>query len=134
MVQQSMVLDNAHGSYSLSLQCDTVYCDYADGFNLSGVRKLTLDILSLTASLNAWVLFQRPTETAGITHDAIGEMMAGYFAFQQAGCKAVGIVENSIFVHAGSPHRPSNLTMPFMIDKDEAKIQHWLSQIRLSFR
>ena len=129
-----MNLDNAHGSYSLSLQGDTVYCDYADGFNLSGVRKLTIDILSLTGPLNAWVLFQRPTETAGITHDAIGEMMAGYVAFQQAGCKAVGIVENSIFVHAGSPHRPSNLTMPFMIDKDEAKIQHWLLQIRLSPR
>jgi len=128
MVRQRMVQDSAHGNYSLSLQRQTVYCDYADGFNLSGVRKLTLDILSLTTSLNEWVLFQRPTESAGVTHDAIGEMMAGYLAFQEAGCKAVGIVENSIFVHAGSPHRPSSLTMPFMIDKDEAKVQHWLSR------
>lgn len=124
-----MVTSSAHGSYSLSLSQNTVSCDYSDGFNLHGVRKLTRDILSLTAHLNAWVLFQRPTETAGITHDAIGEMMAGYFAFQQAGCKAVGIVENSIFVHAGSPHRPPNLTIPFMIDKDEEKIKHWLSGV-----
>ncbi|APE06259.1 MULTISPECIES: hypothetical protein [Alteromonas] len=124
-----MVTSSAHGLYSLSLSQNTVSCDYSEGFNLHGVRELTRDVLSLTAHLNAWVLFQRPTETAGITHDAIGEMMAGYLAFQQAGCKAVGIVENSIFVHAGSPHRPSNLTMPFMIDKDEEKIKHWLSGV-----
>lgn len=124
-----MVTSSAHGSYSLSLSQNTVSCDYSEGFNLHGVRELTRDILSLTAHLSEWVLFQRPTETAGITHDAIGEMMAGYLAFQQAGCKAVGIVENSIFVHAGSPHRPSNLTMPFMIDKDEEKIKHWLSGV-----
>lgn len=124
-----MVTSSAHGLYSLSLSQNTVSCDYSEGFNLHGVRELTRDVLSLTAHLNAWVLFQRPTETAGITHDAIGEMMAGYLAFQQAGCKAVGIVENSIFVYAGSPHRPSNLTMPFMIDKDEEKIKHWLSGV-----
>lgn len=124
-----MVTSSAHGLYSLSLSQNTVSCDYSEGFNLHGVRELTRDVLSLTAHLNAWVLFQRPTETAGITHDAIGEMMAGYLAFQQAGCKAVGIVENSIFVHAGSPHRLSNLTMPFMIDKDEEKIKHWLSGV-----
>lgn len=123
-----MYKDTAHGHYSLSVSGQIIHCDYSQGFNIEGVRNLTDDILALVSGMDEWVLFQIPDESAGIVHNAIVEMMSSYVKLQNAGCKAVAIVENSIFVHAGSRYHPKELTIPIRIDKDGAILLEWLEK------
>ncbi|MCF4008416.1 hypothetical protein [Rheinheimera sp. UJ63] len=119
-------MNTAHGNYSLSVNGHVIFCDYSQGFNIEGVRKLTHDLLVLVSSMDEWVLFQNPDESAGIVHNAIVEMMSSYVKLQNAGCKAVAIVENSIFVNAGIRYHPKELTMPIRIDKDGKMLLAWL--------
>ncbi|MDA8621020.1 hypothetical protein N9L48_00060 [Psychrosphaera sp.] len=122
-----MNFQQAHGVYSLRLEGHIVYCDYAEGFNIQGVIELKQDLLAITENLSYWVLYQLPEPSAGITQDAIIEMMNSYVELQKAGCLAVAIVERSQFVRAGSPFRPDQLTMPINIDKDADYLLEWLT-------
>lgn len=117
-----------HGTYSLEKRENLIICFYSEGFNLAGVKALTNDILALANGLELWALYQKPDSTAGIVHDAIEEMMNGYVKLQNAGCVAVAIQENSIFVRAGTPHRPPTLRMPIKIDKSEEDLLLWLQK------
>lgn len=123
-----MFKEAAHGSYALSFSEGVLYCDYSDGFNKAGVKKLVAEMLSMMSHESHWVLYQKPEPSAGITHDAIKDMMAGYVALQNAGCQAVAIVENSVFVTAGIPYHPDELTMPIKIDKDERLLLEWVKE------
>jgi len=116
-----------HGEYSLSLQGQLVICDYSEGFNRTGVIALRDNILELVKPLKKWVLFQRPQPSAGVTQDAIGDMYQAYVRLQHAGCLAVGIVDNSIFVHAGNFPKNGELQIPIQINKDEAQLLAFLS-------
>ncbi|MDM7861470.1 hypothetical protein QTP81_12785 [Alteromonas sp. ASW11-36] len=118
-----------HGIYSLSIKQSLVTNDYSESFNIGGVEALIADLLEVTKDLDAWVLLQRPESNVGVTQDALIPMMQGYLKLQQAGCKAVGIVENSLFVHSGTPHNPAELTMPINIHKDEHYLREWLEKI-----
>ncbi|WP_372628045.1 hypothetical protein [Arsukibacterium sp.] len=121
-----MYIDVAHGNYTLSVDGKIIHCDYSQGFNIEGVKKLTYDILELASGMEEWGLFQNPDESAGIVDNAIKEMMSSYVKLQNAGCRAVAIVENSIFVHAGVRYHPTELTIPIRIDKDGEMLQTWL--------
>ncbi|MDP5131322.1 MAG: hypothetical protein NWQ54_10575 [Paraglaciecola sp.] len=121
-----MFISSAHGHYSLSVKGQIIHCDYSQGFNIEGVRALTQAILALVSNMDNWVLFQNPDESAGIAHNAIIEMMTSYVTLQNAGCQAVAIVENSIFVNAGIRYHPKALTMPIRIDKDGEMLLAWL--------
>jgi|GEM_PF-2025625 len=121
-----MNIEPVHGTYSLEKRDNLIVCFYSEGFNLAGVKAITNDILKLAKDLDMWVLYQKPDSTAGIVHNAIEEMMNGYVRFQNAGCVAAAIQENSIFVRAGSPHRPPSLKMPIRIDKSEEELLLWL--------
>ena len=121
-----MNFQQAHGVYSLRLEGNIVFCDYAEGFNIQGVIELKQELLALTSSLKYWVLYQLPESSAGITQDAIVEMMNSYVELQNTGCLAVAIVERSPFVRAGSPYRPEQLTMPININKDADYLYDWL--------
>ena len=121
-----MFQESIYGTYRLNLKEQMVYCEYFDGCNIAGVKSITDAILALTSELDSWVLYQKPDASAGIANDAIVTMMDGYVAFQNAGCKAVALVDNSIFVRAGIPYHPDELTMPIRIDKDEGLLFDWL--------
>lgn len=123
---KAMYIDAPHGNYSLSVDGQMIHCNYSQGFNIEGVKKLTEDILALVSYLDEWVLFQNPDESAGIAENAITEMMSSYVKLQNAGCKAVAIVANSIFVYAGIRYHPKELTMPMRIDKDADMLLAWL--------
>lgn len=123
-----MNTEPVHGTYSLEKKENLIICRYSEGFNLAGIKALINDILLLTSGFERWALYQKPDSSAGIVHNAIEEMMNGYVQFQNAGCVAVGIQENSIFVRAGTPHRPHSLHMPIKIDKSEAELITWLQQ------
>ena len=120
-----------HGTYSLEKRGNLIVCFYSEGFNLAGVKAITNDILALAEDLDLWALYQKPDSTAGIVHNAIKAMMDGYVRFQNAGCVAAAIQENSIFVRAGTSHRPHTLKMPIKIDKSEEELLLWL-QAQLS--
>ncbi|MDB2331503.1 hypothetical protein N9V74_07335 [Alteromonas sp.] len=123
-----MNTEPVHGTYSLEKQQDLIICRYSDGFNLAGVKALINDILVLARDLDRWALYQKPDNSAGVVHNAIDEMMNGYVQFQNAGCVAVAIQENSIFVRAGTPYRPISLHMPIRIEKSEVELVTWLEQ------
>jgi hypothetical protein len=120
--------ESPHGQYTLRLSGRKVVCYYSDGFNVSGVRELIRGILTLTEDLDEWVLYQRPEPSAGIAHEAINEMMQGYLEFQKTGCLAVAILDRTIFVRAGIPYHPEQLTMQIKIDNDEELLLSWLEQ------
>lgn len=134
LLRRTLVKEPVHGRYQLGLNKNRVTCVYSEGFNVTGVKQLTNDLLRMTAGLSYWVLFQRPEPSAGIIQDAIPEMMQGYVKLQQSGCLAVGIVERSIFVFAGIPYHPKELVMPINIHPDESKILRWLDEIEMQHR
>ena len=120
--------DPVHGSFKVWLEGHLVYCDYAEGFNAAGVRAITEDILRVAAPVKKWVMLQRPEPSAGITYDAIELMYQSYVQLQRAGCLAVGLHENSIYVHSGRFRKDGELTMPIVIDKDIPKLMDFLNQ------
>ncbi|WP_100656399.1 hypothetical protein [Alteromonas flava] len=126
-----MIKEPIHGRYQLHLSGVRLICDYAEGFNLPGVKRITNDMLQATTHLSSWVLLQRPEASAGITQEAIPAMMQGYVQLQNAGCKAVAIVDRSIFVHAGIPYHPRELIIPIRIEQNETKLIQWLDEIEV---
>lgn len=124
-----MLCFSAHGHFELSLEGCIVHCHYSDGFNQAGIQELANAVLSIASSLERWVLFQHPDPSAGITNDAIETMMDSYLAFQQAGCLAAAVVENSPFVYAGKGRQPEALTMPIKIHKDSELLLNWLRSV-----
>jgi hypothetical protein len=122
------MLEPVHGKFSVYRQGNTVYCDYSYGFNAAGVKAITEEILSVAKPLKQWVLLQRPEPSAGITYDAIELMYQCYVSLQRAGCLAVGLHENSIFVHSGRFRKDGELTMPITINKDIPTLVDFLNQ------
>lgn len=122
------MFEPVHGKFSVYWQGNTVYCDYSDGFNAKGVKAITEEILRVAKPLKQWVLLQRPEPSAGITYDAIELMYQCYVSLQRAGCLAVSLHENSIFVHSGRFRKDGELTMPIFIDKDIPTLVDFLNQ------
>ena len=122
------MLETVHGKFSVYRQGNTVYCDYSEGFNIAGVKAITEEILRVAKPLKQWVLLQCPEPSAGITYDAIELMYQCYVTLQRAGCLAVGLHENSIYVHSGRFSKDGELRMPIVIDKDIPKLTDFLNQ------
>ena len=118
-----------HGQFQVYSDGDLLYCDYSEGFNQAGVIAITQEILQAARPHRQWVLLQRPEPSAGITQDAIPIMYQGYLQLQEAGCLAVALVENSMFVRAGNFPKEGPLTMPIFIDKDEGLLLRRLESI-----
>ena len=119
-----------HGEFTVRMAGNIVYCDYSQGFNAAGINAIYSEILRVTEHCDAWVMLQRPAPSAGLTPEAIDAMYEGYIKLQNAGCLAVAVVDNSMFVHAVSFPRDGTLTLPFMIDKDEQALMEYLHKMR----
>ena len=116
--EKMQTFDAAHGEFTVTSQGNFIYCDYSQGFNKEGVKAITTEILRVAQPHDQWVLLQRPAPSAGITVDAIPDMYQSYVKLQDAGCLAVGLHDNTIYVRAGKFDKNGPLTIPIVIDKD----------------
>ncbi|MFC3094493.1 hypothetical protein DRW07_13610 [Alteromonas sediminis] len=118
--------ETAHGNFSIEVDGRLLINRYSEGFNIVGINALTSALLDAAKSLDKWVLLQLPEPSAGLTNDAIPVMLHAYNQLQKAGCVAVGLHDNSLFVRAGYTHKGITVTLPFLIDKEESKLRSWL--------
>ncbi|WP_026374532.1 hypothetical protein [Aestuariibacter salexigens] len=117
-----------HGKFSVEVDGNIIVNRYAEGFNQAGIRAVTDAILESARGLERWALLQLPEASAGLTGDSVPEMMRAYNRLQCAGCIAVAIHDNSMFVRAGYMVKDVEVSLPFLIDKDIALPRPWLEK------
>jgi hypothetical protein len=102
----------SHGNFTLKLNGHVVHAYALDGFNEFGIIEYREEVLKLVSNETSWLLFEHIEETAGLTPEAIGELILTYKKFEKFGCIAIvveigftfgSILEERVFNHINIP-------------------------------
>ena len=79
-----------HGQYKLYLEGDILHVYPFGGFNVQGIIELHQTII-LRAPSGSWALFEHLIDKAGLTPDAVSEVIRFYRRLQSINCVAAAL-------------------------------------------
>ena len=103
---------NSHGHFTLKLCEHVVHAHARDGFNELGIIEYRESLLKLVHGKSSWILFEHIEESAGLTPEAINELVLTYNTFEKFGCIAIAteigttfgsVLEKRVFNHIDIP-------------------------------
>ena len=119
----------SHGSFTLKLEEHVVHTYACNGFNEFGVIDYRESILKLVAKEPSWILFEHVEDCAGVTPEALRELILTYNEFKKFGCIAIvvdigstfgSILERSVFNH---------VDLPTIANNEQSKLTAFLENI-----
>ena len=108
----------AHGTFTLEWHGEILHAFPRGNFNEYGVLELKSKILEQANGHDKWVLFDRPSTKAGITPDAIHELVKAYGEYQQYGCILIILEVPSMFGNAIKDEAAKHTNMPVICGTD----------------
>ncbi|NIB39649.1 hypothetical protein HBA55_08635 [Pseudomaricurvus alkylphenolicus] len=81
------------------------------------------------ASLDSWILYEHPDETAGFTSGAMGQLMERYRQLQSQGCIGVACHVDSIFGRILRQNLPAEFPLPVLIDAQRQALDDFVVKL-----
>jgi hypothetical protein len=107
-----------HGDYTLEWQGEVLHAFPRGNFNEYGIIALKHAVLNNLAGHTNWVLFERPSNKAGIIPEAINELAKAFAEYQQQGCILIIIEVPAVFGAAIKAEAAKHSDIPVIYDTD----------------
>jgi hypothetical protein len=119
----------AHGNFSLQIEEYVVQAHLSDGFNEFGIIEYRESILNIVNNEIAWTLNNNITESAGLTPEALKELIITYKAFEKSGCIAISVMKgaNNYFGDLLVTRVFDHINIPTIVSVEQTKILAFLS-------
>jgi hypothetical protein len=119
----------AHGNFTLQIEEYVVNAHISDGFNEFGIIEYREAILNIVNKEVAWVLNNNITKSAGLTPEALKELIITYKAFEKNGCIAISVVKgaNNYFGDLLVTRVFDQINIPSIVCVEQTKILAFLS-------
>ncbi|GEA11125.1 hypothetical protein [Alteromonas sp. KUL49] len=114
-----------HGDYKIKVSGNIVHTFPVGGFNSEGIEELHKDILA-KAPKNSWVLFEHPFNTAGLTPEAVDEIVRSYQCFETNRCLAIALELSSTWQRLFETSIVEHLNIPVYLGSSGESLEHKL--------
>lgn len=112
--------NTSHGEFTFEWQGDILQVFPRGNFNEFGIVDLKNTLLETVKATprQRWVLFERPSNKAGITPDAINELTSMYHELEQLGCILIIMEVPAVFGKAiqAAASKACNIPMQHSMD------------------
>lgn len=117
-----------HGDYKVELINDVVHVFPLGGFNEEGIQEVREQVLLIAPKDRAWGLFEHPKDLAGLTPEALGELLKSYQYFSDFNCKVVALEVNATWQGVIEKGLKGNLDIPFSLSNDLDQLEVFIKQ------
>ena len=113
----------AHGEFQVKLIKQVVHTYPEGGFNKEGIKAVHHAILESVQNTAKWALFEHPKDEAGITPDAVEEMLFFYHRIEHQGCQFICVDLNHLSAVMFKNMVQKHLTIPTLINPLETEFK-----------
>lgn len=115
-----------HGITNVELEGNIVRTKPVGGFNSEGVIQYAEKVLSIAPTDQQWVLYDEVDTNAGLTPEAVDELLKQFRHFIEKNCVAIGENINPTFGGIMQRDILSKLSIPTMVAQDKNKLDAFL--------
>lgn len=115
-----------HGNFKVELINSVVHAFPSGGFNERGVIELRKEILRIAPLDSSWILVEHPKDLAGLTPDALTELIKTYQVVSAHNCKAIALEINTTWHKIIKAHIKDSLDIPLYLSDDLESINDFL--------
>ena len=116
----------SHGNFDLFVENNVVHTFPSGGFNPEGIIEIRQEILKHAKTFDWWILFEHPGNKAGLTPEAVKEIVRSFQHFEQAGCKAIAMEVHPTWGWAMHNSVAKNINIPLCFDEDKTLVEQWI--------
>ena len=98
-------------------------------YNEEGIRKAFGEVYVATANIDHWVLFEHPSDDAGLTLRALECLSDTYRTISGHGCIGIAIEISSVFNTILKDLLPKDLDVPLLISQDGAELNEFVFKV-----
>lgn len=124
---------NPHGEYKIEVMENILHVFPVGGFNAQGIEELHNDVAKKAPKNRAWALFEHPFNHAGLTPEAVDEIINCYQRLSQTNCVAVALEISSTWQGIFEKLILEKVKIPVYLDSRpeilEQKIKEELSKV-----
>ena len=118
----------AHGNYKIELIKNIVHVFPSGGFNEQGVIQLHKEIASIAPHNMAWALLEHPKNVAGLTPEAVQELIKSYQNLSKLNCVVAGLEVSSTWQGVFEKSIVGKVNIPVYLNNDLAKLEQLIKQ------
>jgi hypothetical protein len=118
----------SHGDYKIELINDVVHTFPVAGFNEEGIRELREQILLIAPVDRPWALFEHPKDLAGLTPEALEELLKSYQSFSKLNCIVVALEASPTWQYVINKMLSGNLDIPFYLSSNLGQLESLVKQ------
>ncbi|MCJ8321062.1 MAG: hypothetical protein MJK12_15590 [Colwellia sp.] len=119
----------SHGSFTLKLEDYVVHTYACNGFNELGIVDYRESILKLVSKKSSWILFEHVDDSAGVTPEALRELILTYNEFKKFGCIAIAVDIGSTFGSILEESVFNHIDLPTLASKEQSKLTAFIENI-----
>lgn len=119
----------SHGNFTLKLNEHVVHTYARDGFNESGIIEYREEVLKLVSNETSWLLFEHLEESAGLTPEAVGELILAYNKFEKFGCIAIVVEIGSTFGSLLEKRVFNHINIPTIASKEQPELIAFIDKL-----
>lgn len=112
----------SHGKYKIELIGNIVHIYPSGGFNEQGVKQINDNIILIAPRYTAWALLVHPDDSAGLTPEAVNEIVKFFQQLNTVNCVAVALEITSTWQGVLEKSLVGNVSIPVFMDSDLAKL------------
>lgn len=112
----------SHGNYRIELTENIVHIYPSGGFNEQGVKQLNDKVLLIAPDENPWALMAHPDESAGLTPDAVEEIVSFLQKISKKNCVVIGMQVLPTWQGVLEKALKGNVNIPVYLDASMEKL------------
>ena len=112
----------SHGTYKIELIGNIVHIYPSGGFNEQGVKQLNDKIILIAPRDTTWALLAHPDDSAGLTPEAVNEIVKFFQQLNTVNCVAVAMEVAPTWQGVLEKSFVGNVSIPVFMDSDLAKL------------
>ncbi|RTR39493.1 hypothetical protein EKG38_06705 [Shewanella canadensis] len=117
-----------HGEYKIELMNNIVHVFPSGGFNEQGIIQLHKKIASIAPHDKPWALLEHPKNIAGLTPEAVEELINSYQNLGKLNCVAAGLEVSSTWRRVFETLIVGKVDIPVYLNSDSEKLEQLIKQ------
>tara|TARA_R110000764_G_scaffold19811_4_gene51549 strand:- start:11223 stop:11606 length:384 start_codon:yes stop_codon:yes gene_type:complete len=121
----------SHGDYKINLTGNVIHIYPSGSFNQEGVKQLNDKVLLIAPQNSPWALLAHADESAGLTPEAVNEIINFFQQISKENCVVIGIAALPTWqgVLEKSIKENADITIPVYLDANLSKLDSLIKKI-----
>lgn len=121
--------ETPHGEFTIEKTGRVIHTYPEGGFNAQGIKRVHEAILKASENEPVWILYEHPLGKAGVTPDAVDELVRSYLKFSKLGCIGIAMEVETIWGQAISNKLGDNFPLPHFFSPEKDNVDRWLLEL-----